>query len=71
MDQPLGPEDTFNRLRRASYSSVCAEYVKIIMRLPMSASKDAKIRATEDMLKSAGWTYQELMDEHMRTRNIA
>jgi hypothetical protein len=62
-------EDTFNRLRRSSYNDACTEYVMACLYLRSDASEEEKIEVSEPALNRLGWTYQDLMGEHMRTRN--
>jgi hypothetical protein len=59
-------EDTFNKLRRVSYEQACAIYCIAAMHLPSDALAFELRQATEEDLKVAGWTLDELNAESVR-----
>ena len=66
----FGPEDTFNRLRRAPYLDAVVEYSMACLYLRSDASQNERVEVAGPALAKLGWTVTSLFNESRRLSKI-
>lgn len=62
-------EDTFDRLRRASYNEACAVYSAATIYLRSGASMEERKELADPQLKPLGWTVEDIFREANKQRS--
>jgi len=63
-------EDTFDRLRRASYNEACAAYSAAIMYLRSGAPIEERKQLADPVLKPLGWIVEDIFDEARKQQSL-
>jgi len=62
-------QDTFDKLRRASYIEAQVAYTMSCWHLPVTATTEELKEASKEALRVLGWTHESLSLEDMKQRN--